>query len=115
MTRENLLVARCLKTDLVRAAFVLVMIAATMTPAAAQSRPRGRELGIPFPGQTGPMNAITDVPGVAVGHVTLIEGEGKLVPGKGPIRTGVTAILPRPRGNWDPCSRQRSTRTATAT
>jgi L-aminopeptidase/D-esterase-like protein len=48
------------------------------------------------------MNAITDVAGVAVGHVTLIEGEGKLVPGKGPIRTGVTAILPRPRGNWDP-------------
>src|ERR1044072_4986811 len=68
----------------------------------AQTRPRGRELGIPFPGTTGPLNAITDVPGVAVGHVTLIEGEGKLVPGKGPIRTGVTAILPRPRGNWDP-------------
>ena len=68
----------------------------------AQTRPRGRDLGIPFPGQTGPMNAITDVAGVAVGHVTLIEGEGKLVPGKGPIRTGVTAILPRPRGNWDP-------------
>jgi L-aminopeptidase/D-esterase-like protein len=68
----------------------------------AQNRPRGRDLGIPFPGQTGPLNAITDVAGVSVGHVTLIEGEGKLVPGKGPIRTGVTAILPRPRGNWDP-------------
>src|SRR6185369_13265008 len=50
-----------------------------------QTRPRGRELGIPFPGTTGPLNAITDVPGIAVGHVTLIEGEGKLVPGKGPI------------------------------
>jgi L-aminopeptidase/D-esterase-like protein len=48
------------------------------------------------------MNAITDVAGIAVGHVTLIEGEGRIVPGKGPIRTGVTAILPRPRGNWDP-------------
>ena len=48
------------------------------------------------------MNAITDVAGVAVGHVTLIEGDGKLVPGKGPIRTGVTAIPTRPRGNWDP-------------
>lgn len=69
---------------------------------AAQTRPRGRDLGIPFPGQTGPLNAITDVAGIAVGHVTLIEGEGKLEPGKGPIRTGVTAILPRPRGNWDP-------------
>jgi D-aminopeptidase len=68
----------------------------------AQSRPRGRELGIPFPGQTGPLNAITDVAGIAVGHVTLIEGDGKLIPGKGPIRTGVTAILPRPKGNWDP-------------
>ena len=71
-------------------------------PGTAQSRPRGRDLGIPFPGQTGPNNAITDVAGVAVGHVTLIEGEGKLVPGQGPVRTGVTASLPRPRGNWDP-------------
>lgn len=81
-------------------AFLLVTLAALS--ANAQSRPRGRDLGIPFPGQPGPLNAITDVPGVAVGHVTLIEGEGKLVPGNGPIRTGVTAILPRPRGNWDP-------------
>jgi L-aminopeptidase/D-esterase-like protein len=71
-------------------------------PVLAQTRPRGRDLGIPFPGQTGPNNAITDIPGIAVGHVTLIEGEGKLIPGKGPIRTGVTAILPRPKGNWDP-------------
>ena len=69
---------------------------------AAQTRPRGRDLGIPFPGRTGPNNGITDVAGIAVGHVTLIEGEGKLIPGKGPIRTGVTAILPRPKGNWDP-------------
>ena len=80
----------------------LILVSAAAISVAAQTRPRGRELGIPFPGQTGPVNAITDVPGVAVGHVTLIEGEGKLVPGKGPIRTGVTAILPRPRGNWDP-------------
>ena len=71
-------------------------------PLAAQTRPRGRDLGIPFPGKTGPNNAITDIPGISVGHVTLIEGEGKLIPGKGPIRTGVTAILPRPKGNWDP-------------
>ena len=80
----------------------LLLAAVTAIPGVAQNRPRGRDLGIPFPGQTGPANAITDVAGVAVGHVTLIEGEGKLVPGKGPIRTGVTAILPRPRGNWDP-------------
>ena len=69
---------------------------------AQQSRPRGRALGIPFPGKTGPNNAITDVAGIAVGHATIIQGDGVLVPGKGPIRTGVTAILPRPKGNWDP-------------
>lgn len=63
--------------------------------------PRGRALGIPFDGKTGANNAITDVPGVAVGHATIVKGEGKLVPGEGPIRTGVTAILPRPKGNWD--------------
>jgi D-aminopeptidase len=61
---------------------------------------RGRSLGIPFGGTPGPNNSITDVAGVAVGHVTLIRGEGKLVPGQGPVRTGVTAILPRPKGNW---------------
>src|ERR1043166_7428995 len=74
----------------------------TFVTSPAQTRPRGRELGIPFPGRTGPNNAITDVAGIAVGHVTLVEGEGKLIPGQGPIRTGVTAVLPRPRGNWDP-------------
>jgi hypothetical protein len=103
------------KANLVSVAFWLFLAAATAIPSLAQNRPRGRDLGIPFPGQTGPVNAITDVAGVAVGHVTLIEGEGKLIPGKGPVRTGVTAILPRPRGNWDPCSRRRSTRTETAT
>jgi L-aminopeptidase/D-esterase-like protein len=85
-----------------RLVLALCLAAITATSGAAQTRTRGRELGIPFPGQAGPTNSIADVAGVAVGHVTLIEGEGKLVPGKGPIRTGVTAILPRPRGNWDP-------------
>jgi L-aminopeptidase/D-esterase-like protein len=85
-----------------RLALALLFTATIAIPGAAQIRPRGRDLGIPFGGRTGPLNAITDVPGVAVGHVTLIEGEGRVVPGKGPIRTGVTAILPRPRGNWDP-------------
>ncbi len=55
---------------------------------------RGRDLGLPFPGETGLHNAITDVPGVEVGFTTRIEGEGPLVVGKGPVRTGVTAILP---------------------
>ena len=57
-------------------------------------KPRGRDLGLPFRGETGNRNAITDIPGVEVGFTTRIEGEGPLVPGRGPIRTGVTAILP---------------------
>ncbi|HYO77374.1 MAG TPA: P1 family peptidase, partial [Thermoanaerobaculia bacterium] len=58
-------------------------------------RPRARALGVPFNGTPGPLNAITDVAGVEVGHVTLNSGNGKLVRGKGPVRTGVTAIMPR--------------------
>jgi D-aminopeptidase len=58
------------------------------------SRPRARELGIPLRGEPGEWNAITDVPGVEVGYETLIEGDGPLVSGRGPVRTGVTAILP---------------------
>ncbi len=56
------------------------------------------DLGIPFSGPTGASNAITDVPGVRVGHTTLIAGDGALVAGQGPVRTGVTAILPRADG-----------------
>ena len=59
------------------------------------AKPRARDLGVPFDGTPGPLNAITDVSGVTVGHTTLIAGEGKLQVGKGPVRTGVTAILPR--------------------
>ena len=57
-------------------------------------KPRGRDLGLPLPGETGRYNAITDVPGAEVGFTTRIEGEGPLVVGRGPVRTGVTAILP---------------------
>jgi D-aminopeptidase len=60
-----------------------------------QGKPRARDLGVPFDGTPGPLNAITDVAGVTVGHTTLISGEGKLQIGKGPVRTGVTAVLPR--------------------
>jgi L-aminopeptidase/D-esterase-like protein len=63
------------------------------TPA---GRPRARALGVPFDGEPGPWNAITDVPGVAVGYRTLVRGDGPLVVGQGPVRTGVTAVLPRP-------------------
>ena len=66
------------------------------SPPAIQAKiVRARDLGIPFEGTTGKLNAITDVPGVEVGYTTLISGEGKLEVGKGPVRTGITAILPR--------------------
>ena len=60
-------------------------------------KPRARDLGIPFYGQTGELNAITDVKGVEVGYSTIISGEGENIVGKGPVRTGVTAIFPRGR------------------
>jgi len=68
----------------------------------AQTRPeRARDLGIPLDGTPGSSNAITDVPGVEVGHATIIRGSGRLVVGQGPVRTGVTAVLPRGRRNQD--------------
>jgi D-aminopeptidase len=67
----------------------------------AQSKPRARDLGVPFDGSPGPYNAITDVKGVEVGHTTLISGDGKLEVGKGPVRTGVTAIHPRGKTSND--------------
>jgi len=75
--------------------FVLLALAATVAVAADARHERARDLGIPFDGTPGPLNAITDVQGVLVGQTTLIEGDGKLVVGKGPVRTGVTAVLPR--------------------
>ncbi|MGQ0647232.1 MAG: DmpA family aminopeptidase [Gemmatimonadaceae bacterium] len=63
--------------------------------ASAQTKPRARDLGVPFSGTPGPLNAITDVDGIEVGQVTLISGSGRLEVGKGPVRTGVTAILPQ--------------------
>ena len=72
-------------------------------PLAAQARgPRARDLGVPFDGTPGPLNAITDVAGVTVGHATIISGRGKLVVGQGPVRTGVTAVFPRGATNGDP-------------
>ncbi len=61
----------------------------------ATQKPRARDIGFPFNGTTGKFNAITDVKGVEVGYSTIISGEGKNIRGKGPVRTGVTAILPR--------------------
>lgn len=63
---------------------------------------RARDLGIPFEGTTGLLNAITDVVGVEVGHTTLISGDGPLKMGGGPVRTGVTVVLPRGKESDDP-------------
>jgi L-aminopeptidase/D-esterase-like protein len=81
-------------------AFSLLLTAAAIS--AQPAKPRARDLGIPFDGTPGPLNAITDVAGVEVGFATLIAGEGKLEVGKGPVRTGVTVILPRGKSNGDP-------------
>src|SRR5215469_4399506 len=69
--------------------------------AEAAHKERARDLGVPFDGTPGPLNAITDIEGVLVGHTTLIEGSGKLIVGKGPVRTGVTAVLPRGTASMD--------------
>jgi D-aminopeptidase len=79
---------------------VLILLLASLAGGIASAadtapRPRARDLGVPFDGTPGPLNAITDIDGVLVGHTTLISGDGKLVVGKGPVRTGVTAVLPR--------------------
>ncbi|HEX4936238.1 MAG TPA: P1 family peptidase, partial [Gemmatimonadaceae bacterium] len=72
------------------------MLALVAASAQAQSPPRARDLGVPFDGTPGPRNAITDVAGVEVGHLTLVEGSGR-----SSVRTGVTAVLPRGK-RWAP-------------
>jgi L-aminopeptidase/D-esterase-like protein len=82
--------------------FLLLPLVASPVRSASQAKPRARDLGIPFDGTPGPYNAITDVKGVEVGHTTLISGSGKLKVGQGPVRTGVTAVLPRGKDSRDP-------------
>jgi len=81
--------------------FCLLLFAFCLAASAAP-RPRARAAGVPFEGTPGPLDAITDVAGVEVGHSTIISGDGKLVVGAGPVRTGVTAILPRGKEAVDP-------------
>ena len=81
---------------------LLASMLAGSSPASAQNKPRARDLNIPLPGTPGPRNAITDVAGVEVGHATLISGNGRRERGKGPVRTGVTAIFPRGKRSPDP-------------
>ncbi|MUP46464.1 S58 family peptidase [Gramella sp. BOM4] len=72
----------------------LLFLCCVISTSVAQ-KSRARDLGIPFEGEPGPLNSITDVKGVEVGHSTIIKGEGENVVGEGPVRTGVTAIFPR--------------------
>ena len=88
--------------NLLRLVNPILLLLVLIGAAPAQEKPRARDLGVPFEGAPGPLNAITDVNGVEIGHSTIIAGEGKLVVGSGPVRTGVTAILPRGRGSSDP-------------
>jgi D-aminopeptidase len=82
---------------------LLVLLAALVFPVALHAqKPRERDLHLPIGGKPGPLDAITDVAGVEVGHATLISGNGKLVVGKGPVRTGVTVVHPRGKANHDP-------------
>jgi D-aminopeptidase len=83
-------------------AMVSVLLTVPSLATAADAKPRARDLGVPFDGTPGPLNAITDVKGVEVGHTTLIKGEGDLKVGTGPVRTGVTAILPRGKTSAEP-------------
>ena len=78
-----------------------VLAVASPAQQSSAAKPRARELGVPFDGAPGPLNAITDVKGVTVGHTTMISGDGKLVVGKGPVRTGVTAVFPRGKDSND--------------
>jgi D-aminopeptidase len=82
---------------------VMALGATGVASAVAQAEPeRARDIGVPLDGTPGRLNAITDVAGVAVGHETIVRGAGKLEVGKGPVRTGVTAIFPRGRNDLTP-------------
>ena len=74
-----------------------LLLALLTLPSFAQNKPRGRDLGIPFDGTPGPLNAITDVRGVEVGMTTIVRGDGKEA-----VRTGVTVVLPRGKESTDP-------------
>src|SRR5258706_815296 len=85
-----------------RASIVALIVVITFPLAMQAQKPRERDLKLPIGGTPGPLDAITHVAGVEVGHTTLISGSGKLVGGKGPVRTGVTGIHPRGKADADP-------------
>jgi len=92
----------------------LALALLAMVVAANQADARARDLGVPFEGSPGPLNAITDVRGVEVGQKTLIDGEGPLKVGVGPVRTGVTVVFPRGHADPRPVTVASSTSTAMA-
>jgi D-aminopeptidase len=79
-----------------------IAVALVLPAVLLSQKPRERDLKLPIGGVAGPLDAITDVAGVEVGHTTLISGSGKLVVGQGPVRTGVTVVHPRGKANADP-------------
>lgn len=79
----------------VTTALLCTIACATLAHAQPAAPVRARDLGVPFAGTPGRNNAITDVPGVEVGYTTLIQGSGAWKPGAGPVRTGVTVVLPK--------------------
>lgn len=79
--------------------FATLLVILTIHGSVFAQKPRARDIGIPFTGTSGKYNAITDVKGLEVGYSTIVSGQGKNVRGKGPVRTGVTAILPRGKTN----------------
>jgi len=81
--------------------WIVLLLTLTVGSSGAQEVPDARALGVHLTGTPGPYNAITDVDGVEVGHSTIIRGDGPLIVGEGPVRTGVTAILPRGRTSGD--------------
>jgi D-aminopeptidase len=81
---------------------IAAMCMALLAQVPAQNKPRARDLGVPFDGTPGPLNAITDVRGVEVGVATIVRGEGALKQGEGPVRTGVTVLFPRGKASGDP-------------
>jgi D-aminopeptidase len=84
-----------------RIGLILLFILIVAAGFSQKPKPRARDLGVPFEGTPGTNNAITDVKGVEVGFKTIIRGTGKLVVGKGPVRTGVTAIFPKGKGSLE--------------
>jgi len=111
MKSRSLILQRRLSTLALLPVALILLCAPVFIAAQAQAQPqaqarpkpksRARDLGVPFDGAPGPLNAITDVAGVEVGHRTIIQGSGKLVVGVGPVRTGVTAVFPRGKASRD--------------